>query len=109
MKCSVPAKVRLGAEMSSVLVKVARNFDADVCIEKNGGQADCKMLFELLLLHIIPGDILVITAKGYDACEALEDITEFLNSSFLRIVGFPSRQTTHVYLTKSYRDKRLIV
>ncbi|WP_108652297.1 fused PTS fructose transporter subunit IIA/HPr protein [Dongshaea marina] len=69
----------LHARPGAMLVKVAKQFSANLSVEKVGGQAgvvNAKSLMKVISLGVSVGDTLRFTADGEDATEALQGIGE---------------------------------
>lgn len=64
--------IGLHARPTSVLVKLAKNFDAKVEIVSNGKSANLSSMMKVLALTVIQGSQLKLTAEGPQAQEAMD-------------------------------------
>lgn len=62
------------ARPAGELVKIAKKYQSDVSIEKEGKKADCKKIFGVMGLGAKKGQTVTVSVAGNDeeaACEAL--------------------------------------
>ncbi len=78
----VENKMGIHARPAAMFVKVASQFNADIFVEKDGERINGKSIMGLMMLAAGPGSRLVIEATGSDAQEAIDAITELLESKF---------------------------
>lgn len=72
----------LHARPADMLVRLANRFRADVQVGKGGEWVDCKSILSVLTLGATQGTELSVTADGVDAEEALQAVTELIESGF---------------------------
>lgn len=75
---------RLGihARPATLIVKTASHFECDIFIEKDGNKVSAKSILGLMTLEAGRGTVLVVTADGDDALQALEAIQKLIESKF---------------------------
>ena len=78
----VENKMGIHARPAAMFVKVASQFNADIFVEKDGERINGKSIMGLMMLAAGPGSRLVIEATGSDAQDAIDAITELLESKF---------------------------
>lgn len=66
------------ARPAGELVKAAKEFDADIMLEKDGRQADAKKIFGVMGLGIKQGNEVRIIADGADEDKAIEALERFV-------------------------------
>jgi phosphocarrier protein FPr len=71
----------LHARPAAAVVARARGFEAKVSLEANGRRADVRSITALLGLGAAVGDDVRIVARGADAAQAVDAITEILTSA----------------------------
>ena len=79
---TVTNKLGIHARPAAQFVKTASRFSCDIQVEKDDEQADGKSIMGLMMLAAGNGSVLVVTADGEDAEEALEAIGELINRNF---------------------------
>lgn len=79
-KISFKNKQGLHIKPAAAVAKLARSFEAEITICKDENRADVRSIFELLILGVMHGDPLEISAVGHDAEAAVDAISEFLHS-----------------------------
>lgn len=72
----------LHARPADMLVRLANRFQADVQVGKAGEWVDCKSILSVLTLGATQGTELSVTADGVDAEEALQAVTDLIESGF---------------------------
>ncbi len=70
----------LHARPATIFVQLANKFNSSVQIEKDGECVDGKSIIAILSLGVNSGTRLKLIAEGDDAKEALQDLTNFLES-----------------------------
>jgi phosphocarrier protein HPr len=68
--------MRLAAEVSTIV----HQFDSEIKIIKSDAVASTRSIFDLLILGVMHGDSLKLSAAGHDAEEALDAVHRFLNT-----------------------------
>ena len=68
--------MRLAAEVS----KIVHQFDSDIKIIKSGAVASARSIFDLLILGVMHGDSVKLSAIGHDAREAVDAVYRFLTT-----------------------------
>ena len=68
--------MRLAAEVSTMV----HQFDSEIHIIKSDGVASARSIFDLLILGVMHGDALKLSAIGHDAKEALDAVHGFLTA-----------------------------
>ncbi|UOY04336.1 HPr family phosphocarrier protein [Candidatus Blochmanniella pennsylvanica] len=59
-------------------VKAAKKFNSEITVISNGKKASAKSLFKLQTLGLSKGSIIVISADGTDAKQAVQHLIEFI-------------------------------
>ncbi len=67
---------------STQFMQMARDFQAEIQVEVDGGQADGKSIMQLMALGAMAGTAVKITAKGPDAQEAVNSLVNLIKSRF---------------------------
>lgn len=75
-------KLGLHARASSKLVQLAKGFESEIFVEKNGKRANAKSIMSLMMLAAAKGSVLTITANGKDEVHALSEVLELINNRF---------------------------
>jgi len=83
---AVKQKLGLHARPAAAFVQIARQYAADVVIEKNGERVNAKSIMGVLMLAIARGDTIFLETSGPDEQDAASKLT-----SFLEDVGDESR------------------
>ena len=68
--------MRLAAEIS----RIVHQFDSEIKIIKSDAVASARSIFDLLILGVMHGDSVKLTATGHDAKEALDAVHAFLTT-----------------------------
>jgi phosphocarrier protein HPr len=76
MKNRTGLHMRLAAEVS----RLVHQFDSEIHITKADGIASAHSIFELLILGVMHGDAVKLSAMGHDAREALDAVHGFLTA-----------------------------
>lgn len=79
---TVTNKLGIHARPAAQFVKTASRYSCDIQVEKDDEQADGKSIMGLMMLAAGNGSILVVTAEGEDAEEALEALEELIHRNF---------------------------
>lgn len=74
--------VGLHARPASLFVKTARNYNADILVNYNGKEVNAKSILNVLQLGAGKGAEIIISAKGIDRDEALQALTELVETDF---------------------------
>lgn len=72
----------LHARASAKFVTIANSFDAEVRVEKEGSSVLGTSIMGLMMLAAAPGDTIVISATGNQACEALAALVTLVETKF---------------------------
>lgn len=72
----------LHARPADLLSQLARRFQAQVEIIKDGERVDAKSIIHLLMLGAVEGTELTVEAHGLDAQAAVTAVEEFVRSNF---------------------------
>lgn len=65
---------------ASELSRIALTHGAEVIMLTDSGRADVSSIFELLILGVMVGDIMELSAYGESAADALEAVCGFLEA-----------------------------
>lgn len=76
MKNRTGLHMRLAAEVS----RIVHQFDAEIKIIKADAVASARSIFDLLILGVMHGDSVKLSAIGHDAKEALDVLHRFLTT-----------------------------
>jgi phosphocarrier protein len=80
MQVTVQSKSGLHARPAGLLVSLAKDFVADIEIEKAGRKINGKSIMGILSLGTTQGDILTIHASGSDEVVAANALAELFNT-----------------------------
>lgn len=69
------------ARVAVKIVEIAKKFNSEVFLIKNGRKGDAKSIIEILMLAIANGEDIIIEAKGKDCVEAVEEVINFIKES----------------------------
>ena len=72
----------LHARAAAAFVKCAEQFDADVSVERIGQEVSGCSIMGLMMLAAAKGTIIHVHAKGHQAQEAIEAISNLVNCKF---------------------------
>jgi phosphotransferase system HPr (HPr) family protein len=75
-------KLGIHARPAAQFVKTASRFTCEIAVEKDGEQVDGKSIMGLMMLAAGHGSILVVSADGEDAEDALSAIEGLVNRNF---------------------------
>lgn len=81
-KLIIDNRLGLHARAAARLVEVARQFQSEVTMEKNGRAADAKSVVCLLTLECPFGTRVMVKAQGEDAGQAVSAVAELIESKF---------------------------
>jgi phosphocarrier protein HPr len=70
----LPEDVALHARPAGTFVRAAAKFDANVVVAANGKRANAKSILEVLALGAKGGTVLILSASGDDAAEAVDHL-----------------------------------
>jgi phosphocarrier protein len=76
MKNRLGLHMRVAAEVSRIVHK----FDSEIHIMKSDAVASARSIFDLLILGVMHGDALSLSAVGHDAEEALDAVHGYLTT-----------------------------
>ena len=67
---------------AGLFAKLARRFDADIDVEKDGNVVSGKSIMALMTLEAVCGTTLKVTASGAQAQEALDELASLVERKF---------------------------
>lgn len=67
---------------AGLFAKVASRYDAEITVEKDGNVVSGKSIMALMTLEAVSGTVLVVSAKGPQAAEALEELSGLVERKF---------------------------
>ncbi len=79
---TVQNKLGLHARPAAMFVKVANRHRCEIWVEKDGESVNGKSIMGLMMLAAGQGSVLLISAEGDDADQAVRAIEELLASKF---------------------------
>ena len=79
---TVTNKLGIHARPAAQFVKTASRYSCDIQVEKDDEQADGKSIMGLMMLAAGNGSVLIVTAEGDDADEALDAIGSLVERNF---------------------------
>ena len=79
---TITNKLGIHARPAAQFVKTASQFACDIQVEKDDEQADGKSIMGLMMLAAGNGSVLIVTAEGDDADEALDAIGALIERNF---------------------------
>ncbi|HWI60285.1 MAG TPA: HPr family phosphocarrier protein [Symbiobacteriaceae bacterium] len=82
LEVTVNSAVGLHARPAANLVQTARNFAAEIFLEKGGKKVSAKSLLSVLSLGVKAGERVAIAADGADEAEALAAISKLAANDF---------------------------
>jgi phosphotransferase system HPr (HPr) family protein len=77
-KVKVRQKYGLHARPAASFVKLARKFETDIILEKNGERVDGKSIMGVMMLAVSRGETVFLEASGPDGEHACEQLKAFL-------------------------------
>lgn len=69
------------ARPAGELVKVAKGFQCDIKLTKDGKSGDCKKIFGLMGLAVKNGNEVIVTFDGEDEEAAYEGVSKFMQEN----------------------------
>lgn len=75
-------KLGIHARPAAQFVKTASRFTCEIAVEKDGEQVDGKSIMGLMMLAAGHGSVLVVSADGEDAEDALSAIEGLVHRNF---------------------------
>ena len=75
-------KLGIHARPAAQFVKLASAYQCDIRVEKDGEQVDGKSIMGLMMLAAGHGSVLLISAEGDDAEQALSALEDLVNRNF---------------------------
>jgi phosphocarrier protein HPr len=79
-KVTVRQQYGLHARPAASFVKLARTFDAEILLEKNGERVDGKSIMGVMMLAVSRGETVYLEADGPDGKRACEQLKSFLEN-----------------------------
>lgn len=79
---TIPNEEGLHARPAAKFVKLANQFSSEIWVRKDGEEINGKSIMGLMMLAAAQGTVIDVSAEGEDAEEALEKISELVNSGF---------------------------
>jgi phosphocarrier protein len=70
---------------AGMLVNVANRYKSEITLEKDSEKVNAKSIMGVMMLGAEPNSILVITADGEDAAEAVAAIEQLFTSAFVEV------------------------
>lgn len=74
----LPNKTGLHVRPAAVLANVAKRFKSEVTVKKGDRSANARSVTSLMALEILGGDKIVLVAKGPDAKEAIDKLSQLV-------------------------------
>lgn len=81
-KFTVLNEYGIHARPAALLVKAAGKYECEIFVEKDGNKVSCKSIMGLMTIEGYPGSVLVVSASGMDAKEAMVEIEELFANKF---------------------------
>lgn len=75
-------RLGLHARVAAKLVETANRFQAEIVLEKDGMEVNCRSILGILTLYCPYGSRLTIRATGVDAKEAMEAFMQLIENKF---------------------------
>jgi len=75
-------KVGLHARPASLFVQKAKKFKCSLRISLGGREADAKSILGVLVMGINAGDLITLRAEGEDEIQAIQEMSELVESNF---------------------------
>ena len=76
------SKNGLHARPATKFVEIANKFASNITVDKDGNTADGKSVIEILTLAAEHGSLLVISAEGKDAAQAVKVLSALVRNGF---------------------------
>ncbi len=74
----LPNKTGLHVRPAAVLANVAKSFKSEITVKKGERSANARSVTSLMALEVLGGDKIVLVAKGPDAKEAIEKLSQLV-------------------------------
>jgi len=75
-------KVGLHARPATLFVQAAMRFQSDIRLVKGGREGNAKSFRAVLALGVNQNDTVLVRAEGQDAAQALQALTELVETNF---------------------------
>jgi len=82
IKLTVMNESGLHTRAAAKIVEVAKNFQSEITIEKDGSRADARSVMGILILAAQQNSEVLVRANGEDEKEALQAIKKLFQSGF---------------------------
>ncbi len=82
IELKVKNKLGLHARPAAQLVEATKKFKSEITISKNDVQVNAKSIMGVMMLAAEVGSVLVVSADGEDAQEALQEISRLFERKF---------------------------
>ena len=79
-KIVVQHEYGLHARPAAAFVKLARRFEAEITLEKNGERVNAKSIMGVMMLAVAKGETVFLEASGADGPDALKELGAFLEN-----------------------------
>lgn len=79
---TVRNRLGLHARAAAVLVALTSRFSSSIIIRKESFEIDAKSILGVLSLAAIRGTEIVVTVKGEDSREAMEEVSKLIETGF---------------------------
>ncbi len=78
---TIKDELGIHARPAGMLVKLAKNYESEITLTKEGKTVDCTKLMSLMGLGVKSGNVVTITINGSDEEQAQEGIKEFFEAN----------------------------
>ncbi|MGI5850734.1 MAG: HPr family phosphocarrier protein [Clostridiales bacterium] len=75
----------LNARPAALFVQVSSKYDSRIWVEVGTKKVNAKSIMGIMTLNVAPDDEITIIAQGEDAQEAIDSLTELVDSNFSHI------------------------
>jgi len=82
IKVKIMHEVGLHARPAALFVQTAKKFESDIYVKNGDREVDAKSILSVLTLGINQGTEITITAQGTDAQQALDALSDLVDSNF---------------------------
>ena len=79
---TIKNKLGLHARPAALFVQLANKYGAEIFLSKNGVEVNGKSIMSVMMLAVESGSEVIIRAVGDDAENAVEALTELIESGF---------------------------
>ncbi len=79
---TIQNKTGLHARPASEFVKTAAKFQAEIMLKKDDKEINAKSIIGVMALAAAKGTVLTLKAEGPDAAEAIEALSQLIDSKF---------------------------